>query len=355
MPSPEVAPSRRRWPPFDVHPYARSGLSIRGAALLSAVVLAALPVGALAAIVGERFYLIVLFPVLMALAVGGVGWWVTLRLRMAVPWLNVAAGALAGMLVVFSMHYVTYLQFERELVGVDEEVRHLARNLPEFEARLAAGELSPGEGELVESMRADPVFAEALVVESFRDFMRWHAAGGVVVGPAAQAFADADDGGVNLGGIGTWIYWVVELGLVGVLVAGIMHMAATGGLVCSRCRQPKAFRGLGAVDGSLEVAGSALDSGDVGRLHAMLAEATRADHFLCIYRCERCRDAAPIEAVLGEAVAVTASPDQGVVTRKWTVAYPGEAWAAFEELIPDMPDAGMKPNPGAVPRSDDTA
>lgn len=325
---------------FQVQPHTEHGVSLRGGALLGVVFLTAVVVGAAAGFVQRWFYLIVLFPALMAVAIGGVGWWASLRFRVAAPWLNLAGGALAGVLAIVSMHYVTYLQFDRELRGVDEEIRVVAENLPVFQRELE--DLPPDVADLVRYLQEDPLLVQAMGVRSFGGFMDWNAAAGVVVSPTASG--DPGDLGLHLGYTGTRIYWVLELLVVAGLVALMMYDATTRNPICLACANLKRLSMLIPVQGSEERVVQALEGGDVSRLHptASASDGREPHHFLCVYECFQCGDDAPIEVAVGDPISITDDPKETRVSRSRTVTYPGQALDAFGRLFAETTD-------GAVP------
>ena len=108
---------------FDPRPYSSDGgFSIAGMMITMVAGMAtALIVGVLAGIVGQFFYMVMLFPLMIGLAVGGAQVAVIGKSKIRNPLVCGATGLLAGMIAVTAMHYVDYWAFRDSMKDNEAE------------------------------------------------------------------------------------------------------------------------------------------------------------------------------------------------------------------------------------------
>ncbi|MGH7174448.1 MAG: hypothetical protein ACRELG_29630, partial [Gemmataceae bacterium] len=113
--TPEPVPEAPSPPPprFQTQPYVPDGnFPPLGLALtLGGGLMAAVLVGFLASVIGQWFYLVVLFPLLIGLALGGVGMAFIKIGKLRSPLLAGVAAGLSGIMAMGTMHYVNYQRF----------------------------------------------------------------------------------------------------------------------------------------------------------------------------------------------------------------------------------------------------
>jgi MFS family permease len=224
--------------------------------------------GALAGIIHNYFWLVLVFPAILGLAIGGV---VGLGAKIGKYRREegaAAAGLLAGLLGAFLVHYVGYL------LAIQE---------------------APWLGQL-----------------GFLGFLDLRCMAGVGIGS------------IELGYSGTIIYFVIEAVVV-VICAAVLALWPVKKPFCAACNAWKEKKQLGLfkIDGP-----RAVEAITTGRPAAMVAPATVDDKVtVSLFRCPRCGDAGGIEAE----VSATRGKGEGAVTMTALMSYPAAASADFEE------------------------
>ncbi|MGH7223970.1 MAG: hypothetical protein ACRELF_12135, partial [Gemmataceae bacterium] len=210
--TPEPVPEAPSPPPprFQTQPYVPDGnFPPLGLALtLGGGLMAAVLVGFLASVIGQWFYLVVLFPLLIGLALGGVGMAFIKIGKLRSPLLAGVAAGLSGIMAMGTMHYAEYQRF----------LNVLAEKLPVNRDQLQ----------------------DNISFATYIDFM---AKQGVTIGRVVQR---GNDKGMNLGHIGSYIYWLVEMLVVAGIVWVMMRKAAAAPF-CVGCNAWKDERPLGMV------------------------------------------------------------------------------------------------------------
>lgn len=228
--TPEAVPEPAPLPPprFEVQPYTADGnFPPLGLALtLGGGLAAAVLVGFLASFIGQWFYLVVLFPFLIGLVLGGVGMAFIKAGKLRNPRLAGIAAVLSGVMAMGTMHYFNYqrtLDAVNKLLPVDRGV---------LEDRI-----------------------------SFAKYIDIRAKEGVTISRAAH-----NDKGMNLGYVGSYIYWLVELIVVVGVAWAMMHKTAAAPF-CVDCNTWKNERRLAemTVDDE-DMAVRAVQEGEVIRL-----------------------------------------------------------------------------------------
>lgn len=186
---------------FHTIPYTPDGgFSLNGLLfLLVGLGIAGIVLGVITFYVSKFFYLILLFPMLIGLALGGLGGLLVKKGKVRAPWIAGLTGLLAGILAMLTVHFLDYRQFldAREADPFLKNVGKQGRDLLVALAPAADREMVKRE----------------LAVENFFDYMDYSAHVGVSIKKAG-----GNDKGMNLGYIGTYIYWAVEA----LIVAGIV-------------------------------------------------------------------------------------------------------------------------------------
>lgn len=310
-------------PTFSANPYqSDGGCSATGLAILAVVTaVAGAVVGAMAGFLAQWFFLIVLFPLGMGFLIGIAG---SMGIRMAkvrMPLICGLGGFLAGCLAVVAMHGFEYHTFNKQLGDVPDGVRLIAKNLEQIRAK--RDELPKELQELVDDLGKDPAAREALSVSSLAEFVDFQARQGVTLTKAGRGGK-----GVNLGYVGSYIYWGVEL----LLIAGVAFVVMRGAAnepFCSQCENWKTSELLGSCGGSTVKLQEALESGDLPALaNDMGAEGTIV---ASLFQCPQCGAAAPVDVRL-EQVTVNAKGETSKSTL-CTVTYPGEAAAPLRQVF----------------------
>jgi hypothetical protein len=141
-------------------------------------------------------------------------------------------------------------------------------------------------------------------------------------------------GSIELGYVGTAIYWIVEA----LVMLGVSAGLATWPVnypFCAGCNAWKEKRAVGAfvIDGP-----RAIDAVVAGQPRAMVSPASAPDRVaIGIYGCPECGDAGGIEVE----VAFTRGQGEGAVTTTVFVGYPAEAAADFEAVRRECEERGM--------------
>lgn len=236
---------------FSVTPYAAEGGFRPGGLLLMLLALAGAgaALGLAAHFLGKLIYLILIYPLLIGVLLGAVGRRTARSGHVRSPLLGGLAGFLGGVFAMAVMHYAAYVELQRALQAeMPAEVQTLTDE--QLEAIVAtAGD--------PEQARQDLAVLRAS--RSFRQFMDFSAQQGVSIGSRRSR-------GINLGYAGTYIYWGIEVLIVG-LMALYMMREATSAPYCAVCEAWKESRVLALVERS-DAARRGVEGGDL----ALLAE-----------------------------------------------------------------------------------
>ncbi|MBM4068674.1 MAG: hypothetical protein FJ271_06980 [Planctomycetes bacterium] len=183
-----------RLPSFEAEPHQASGnIPALGAMLVLVLVLVAgVASGWLASFIGQWFYLIFVFPIAIGVVVVMAGWLGMHAGKVTSPWFGVVAGMLGGIVAMAAMHYFDYVHSGAREAGL-----------------------------------------------TFGQFIDAQATAGVqLLGRAGRG------GGINLGYVGTFIYWGIEI--LGVLfMCCILGVIIAGTPFCVDCNRWKEKRDLG--------------------------------------------------------------------------------------------------------------
>jgi hypothetical protein len=270
-------------------PYRADGgfSAARFPAFVALMVLGGIALGWSASVIGQKIYLILLFPLAIGLCLAGLG---VLACQLGkVRNLTVAGfvGLVAATASIAAMHYVDYLRTLDRLEQNSHIVPAAVRQL-----------LTPASG--------FPEYLEAMSRVGLR-------------------ISGGAEGGVNLGQGGTLAYWGLEL----LVVAGLAIFGACGGArepFCSECGTWKDEHFIGGLRGTDDDILPALRKGDLGELKCCSPSARDGELLIRVAVCPRCGGAAPMDLF---AERLTGGP-RGVRLRR---TYPGEALAALDEIF----------------------
>lgn len=275
-----VTPTPTPAPRFDAVPYTPDGgASPLGLALvLGGTLLAAVVIGCLVGIIKQGFYLVLIFPMLIGAAVGGVGMLlIKLGKVRSVPLAGMAA-VLGGIMAMASMHYFLYQRFLDKVPGL----------------RAVAG----------------------AVGFDFFTYLDLLAKEGVQIGKPGQK------NGMNLGYIGSYIYWSVET----LLVAGVafaMMRARARHPFCRECRLWKEEKPLAMVaTPTVSMAEEALREGQLASLLECAAPVAAQGLLLKVAACPQCGSEGEVDVTLEHLTQNAKNERQ--VKRITQVTYSGE-------------------------------
>jgi hypothetical protein len=318
---------------FETAPYrADGGFGMVGSGILIGLsMLAAVALGWLVSFVEQWIYLILIFPLLIGALVGVVGVLGIKLGKVRSPALGGLAGFLAGCVAMLSMHYFDYLAFRAEV----------QRTIPPGQQALleamGPAQLDALPRQVQEQVRED---RRALRVRSFPAYMDYEATNGVTIQRVGHGGA-ANDRGMNLGYVGSFIYWGVEV-LIVAGVAFVIMMGAAAMPFCRECQAWKQERKLGTLafrPGDVGGAGlvAALGSGEVGRLLDYSPSAGDGPLHLSAAVCPRCGGEGTIDLKLLHKYKTAKNEDKA--QELLHVTYPGQALPALEAIFQPPPPA----------------
>jgi ssDNA-binding Zn-finger/Zn-ribbon topoisomerase 1 len=313
----EARPRRRKWR-FDVVPYQPDGgVTVPGIVLMLAIeVLAGVVLGLVSAFIGQWFYLVLFFPILIGLGLGGIGIPAIRLGKVRNPLVGGLIGFFGGCVAWTSGQLLGYVAFLAE------------RN--ENRAQLqAAANWQPGVG-WIGNRPSDEQIREAreiLQVKGLFSFIDFSARQGVTISRAGAA----DDKGMNLGHVGTYIYWAVEFLIMAGVALAVMRKA-TMRPFCTDCQSWKKNHWLGGLLPPPEEAARAVTAGKLDHLEDHDPAPKKRELRLHVAVCPRCHSDGPLEVRL---VRIVKTQGRDQETELAHVTYPGEALAALEKLFPE--------------------
>ncbi len=295
-------------PSFHPEPYRPDGgfSLLRLPILFGALALAAIAFGWLASFIGQWFYVVFIFPLVVASGVAMGGAWGAMLARMRNPLLGGLAGLLGGALAIVAMHYFKYQ-------------RHITQTA------IATLELGSDGGKV----KADPAQPKPTLAEvedelrqqiGFGHFMNLRAEAGVRLG------RKDDD---KLGFIGSWVYWGVELAFVALLASYCGYSVARAPF-CAECGSWKTDRTLGTLSETPEAI-KALQTGDLTQVAESADRPSQGLLSISLAVCPICDTQASVVVKLERLV-----KDKENNVKKENVlelTYPGEALPSLEAVI----------------------
>jgi hypothetical protein len=317
---------------YEVEPYqAEGGFTAHGVGLLVLFTFsAAIVLGIVAGFIHQWFYLIFLFPLFIGFGVGFAS-------HMAIEYGHVRnriiAGVcsfIAGCLAMVVMHYYDYMRFQStlraELAKQPPAVAAIIQRLPEL---MATREKQPPEIQaMIVSLEKKPQALQIWQVHSFPSYLDYRAHAGVSLKSVHDVGGNAK--GLNLGYIGTYIYWMIEA----LIVACIAFVSATfraSKPYCSQCSSWKEVKQLGSVQPPVENAIAALRSGELLRLRENHPLKLPGEFTASAAVCPKCQENSTIDVKLEQAV----RNNKGRVSKKELahMTYPGNSLRVLENLF----------------------
>ncbi len=263
-PAPSVAPVLPSHVRFDATPYVPDGgFGVVGLVMLFlGLAVAGIVMGVITFYVSKLIYFILVFPMVIGVVIGGIGAFLVKRGKVRSPWVAGAAGLLAGILAMLTVHFLQYRSF------LDEREVALAGNMIMKNAGKQGRNLM-----LNLAVPAGPErdrIKRELDVESFPEYIDFAAHEGVTIQHGAGR-----QGGMNLGYYGTYIYWIVEALIVGCIVFGMTRKPAQEPFCTLTNDWKVAHCGdnfLVPIEVGSATAAAALKEGDLGKLAEIKAQ-----------------------------------------------------------------------------------
>ncbi len=339
-PPPVKTPALR----FDVEPYQPDGgFQWTGVSLVIGVLgIAGIILGGLAGLISQWFWLILIFPAAMGGALGGLGALAVKWGKVRNPWLGGLAGFVGGCGAMLAMHYCGYLQFQSAVATAFAKLPEPARRAVQMladnpQANIPIGpEVNPAER--AEIMKNLQEWARDLRVKSFGAYLDHQAQIGVTI----QGHHDIgkQDKGMNLGYIGSIIYWLVELLIVAVMAFYVMRVSASQPF-CRACDAWKTKRALGELQPPFDEVVAALKEGNVGRFVEVQPKLGGAELFVSAHVCPGCGATGAVDVEIEQVT----KDGKGNPVRKTIaqVTYPGEALPVLETLFQPPPASANPP------------
>jgi hypothetical protein len=301
------------------------GFSAQGLFLTTVVgVAVAVAAGVLAAFIGRFFYAVLIFPLFIGAAVGAAQAWAVRHTKIRTPIACGAAGLIAGVVAVVTIHYVEYTDFRGAMneAALDEEaLRQAIASTPEAEEREY----------LQEALELSQIFsAEAREVNSFTNYLDWSARQGVEISSSRGSSTP-----LNLGYTGSYIYWGVEA-LIVALISAAMARSRASEPFCVACDAWKTNRELGVVTAKAKAVSEIVEAGRLADLAALPA-ATGEQTAISVFECPCC--AQPEDVVL-QVDSITYNQGARVKSQTARVVYPRKALEELERYFvssEDMP------------------
>lgn len=248
-------PAETQFSKYNIKPYQPDGgFEIPGVMmLLSALAIAGAALGFLAHWASNYFYLIILFPLLIGFVLGTIGMRMVRQGRVRNPWMGGLAGFAGGILAMFMMHYFDYQEFKSNIATLPPHVKEIAR-LP-----LELQRASLKEGLTSQEAKEAMLVLQAANVRNMLDYMNYAAQQGVEL---KSTSGSSKTRGMNLGFVGSYIYWVIEVLIVAGMTYALVRSSAAEPY-CAKCGKWKQAKVLGTMGGNVEALVAAAKTGDL--------------------------------------------------------------------------------------------
>jgi hypothetical protein len=255
-------PSSAALPRFSVRPYTPDGGFTMGGVLMlaAAMVLAGAAMGFVAYYVSKLIYLILVFPVFIGFGMGAVGVAMVKAGRIRNALVGGATGFIGGALAMSMLHYFDYREFRTSQSQQHADVFKIAQ-LPRAEREKL---LNDDQTVTAQERQKASLYLDAM--NSLPGYMNWYAAE-VGVRIKSTHASSKNDQGTNLGYIGSYIYWSIEILIVAGITFGMVR-ATTREPYCPRCDQWKLSKVLGLLQTDGKTAKAAVLSGDLSAIAA---------------------------------------------------------------------------------------
>ena len=281
-----AAPTQSNFPTTPYKP--DNGYNVGGVLMLIAALAGGGAVlGYIAHIISQWIYLIILFPLFIGFVIGAVGTRMVKSGRIRNPWLGGLAGFLAGIFAMLVMHYSDYSDFRSSMAKAPQSMKEMAKlprdQLPEN----PPPDVTPDQWLRIQQL------LPLLRIETFPQFMDWQARMGLSI----SGSHGSSSGGINLGHIGSYIYWLLEMLIVAVVTFAMVYKA-TSEPYCRHCDRWKTSKVLGFFSGDPAALTNALNSGDLATLAAANPTQTITPIRLTAAACDTCLGQNPIDLKL---------------------------------------------------------
>jgi hypothetical protein len=288
---------------YRADPYQPDGGVPLGGLLLTVVLsfISALLIGAVVSFFHQWFYLVLVFPAAMGAGVGAAGISAIRSGKLRSPLLGGLVGIAAGILVMLTSLYGDYLRVLWEVHTQAPELRALEQDF------------------------------------SFVEFMDMRADQGVAIGRVGRG----NDKGMNLGYIGSYIYWGVEIALAAGIAFSMMR-PPTRKPFCSGCQLWKKSEVLGGLHVGRETIKGIMDEGDLPQLFKPGLPTGFPVIFTALV-CPECADRGTVEINLREVAINAKGEPQHTDLGTWSFA--GDALVAWKSGFA-VPDHGS-PSPAS--------
>lgn len=304
------------------------GFGVIGVLIMAAaLVLAGMVLGVAAHYISRMLWVVIIFP-------AGIGAGMGLAARAMVRVGKVRSPVIAGVLgfaggcvAMFMMHYYSYGLLRSETAQLPAEVLRVAK-LPESEwlKRLPKGTTVDQAAEAVEMLKMASV-------DSMLKYMNWRAHEGIRIGHGG-------DSGINLGFVGSWVYWICEV----LIVAAITYAMTKGAArkpYCPKCDRWKVYRPLGGFTGPFLQAHEALRQGNVSTLTELGPVPRMAGTLLWVALCPQCGAKGDVELKLD--MVTTGSKGQTIIGTMIECTTPGSSLAAIQGLFAPVASGPVAP------------
>lgn len=289
---------------------------------------AAVLIGVVAGFVGRFIFIPLLFPAAMGFGFIAVVGSAVVRSKVRLPVLGSVIVIVGAALMLASMHYVHYWQFQKTMEDIPMPVRRIAARFEEHKQN--QNQLPPNFKELLDKLDRDPEFVSAAKVQTFAGYIDWSARQGVRLinisgGPETR-----------MGYVASYIHWLIEF----IIIAAIPIEAVLRPCwkpFCGICHNWKDSSSLSQFDAPVELLRERLLQGDLVRLREMQPVDSGGIALITLYECPNCGPEAAVEFALDER-----RPDRkGGFDWKELVCltYPGESLLVARNLFPDSMEA----------------
>jgi hypothetical protein len=322
---------------YPVTPYKPDGgYTLNGVLLLVlSMILAGAAMGFVVYLISQLIYLILIFPILIGLALGAIGARVAKSANLRNPVIGGIAGLLGGIVAMVMVHYFDYQEFKGQIEKLSPEWKEFAQ-LPPDQQKVAEADLL---AQATDREKAAE-FLHALRIHDFPHYIDYQAEQGVQI----KSTHGGSGKGLNLGYYGSYIYWLVELGIVAGFTFGLVKTQA-GQPFCADCMLWKKPRMLGLLAGPPQPAIEGVNSGELAKIVQAKPAALSGDLDLSVVTCPNCgRSSAEVQ------LQATVVDKEGKKSRKTLAqaSWPADAVPALEALFVRKPPAAP-PAPSSAP------
>jgi hypothetical protein len=258
--------------------------------MLSLTLLAGVGIGVVAGLIHLVFFLVLLFPIFMGAAVGAAGLGAVVLGKVRNRVLAVLTGLMAGCVTIVAMHFVMYIALAGPAAGF-----------------------------------------------SFGGYVDANARAGVRINSTRGG--GGKDKGINLGYVGSYIYWFIEMAIVAGFAAGMMYKRA-GQPFCAACGSWKTKHTLGVLFLERAAALDYFETGELSQFADPRNPPGEGPITLSVWWCPYCLEEAPVDAALDQSVQ---GKKNVKVTHLGMRTFPGDSLPVFRALCTHRGDPTIPP------------